>query len=108
MAIPTVTISGTIYLADGSAAANCRLSVRLSRPGVVSDGSQDHRVMGAVIVHADASGAVNLELIPNDQISPSGTHYVVDYLADDGTAWRELWDLPNTPNPTEIGDIPAP
>ena len=48
-----------------------------------------------------AGGTVNLNLVPNQGATPSGTYYKVVFKLDDGTTTTEYWAVPSS-SPTKI------
>src|SRR3990170_6154369 len=105
MAIPTTRITGKVILPDGTGAKGGTLDIKLSQDGAtVKDGTIDHVLNGRKKVSiAPADGSVDFYLVPNDAVSPAGTHWVVTFTLPDGTVWTERWQLATAPNPVEIG-----
>jgi hypothetical protein len=108
MAITTVNVIGTVYLPNGAPAANVRMRWRLTEAGVVDDAGASQRVGGVFEASADASGAVDFNVIPNDTITPAGTFYHVTFETDKGEKWTEELQPASAPSPVNIGAIPAP
>lgn len=113
MAIPTRTVQGKILAPDGSGQAGGTLEIKLSFEGQVTDDSSgdEHSIGGEVVaVIASGDGSVNFDLVPNDQIQPSGSRYRVRFRMPDGYWWDEYWNLPSG-SAIDIGAIvrdPAP
>ncbi len=105
MAVEKTTITGKVYMPNGSAAAGGSILIRLSQRGTVLDGAVVQVVNGQVRVPIAADGSVSFTLIPNESITPSGTFYVAEYSAPDGFKWKELWEITINPDPMEIGAI---
>ncbi len=108
MAIEITTITGKVILPDGTGAKGGTIDCRLSLFGAtVKDGTVDHIIGGvkrATISPAD--GSVSFALIPNDVITPAGTHWIAKVTLPDGTTYELRWQLATSPDPVEIGDIP--
>lgn len=109
MAIPKRTISGTIYRPDGTGIAGGSISIQLSHPGSVMDEAtlKDERVAGVAKVAIGADGAVEFDLVPNDEISPTGTFYRVTFRDGDGAEWSDAWEVPSGGAPLAIGAVPT-
>lgn len=109
MAIPTVTITGKIYLPDGQVATSGSVTCALSLSGSVDDAGVSHRVGGrrTFTIEADGDIETGAALVPNEAIAPGGTFYRVTFnvLAPVTTVWSEAWQIASAPNPIEIGDI---
>ncbi len=91
------TISGTVYRADGTAAAG---TVLISWPSFQS-AEGDVVAAGNLAVTIGAAGAFTTQLVPNIGATPAGTYYVVVMQLDDGTVRTEYWAVPAT-SPTTI------
>jgi hypothetical protein len=98
---PSVTtISGTVYRADGSAAAGTAL---ISWPSFQT-AEGDVVAAGHLSVKIGPLGAFSVQLVPNIGASPAGTFYVVVYQLDDGTVRKEYWAIPSA-SPTTIAAV---
>jgi hypothetical protein len=84
------TISGTVYRADGSAAAG---TILIAWPSFQS-AEGDVVAAGNLAVTLGPSGAFAAQLVPNAGAIPKGTYYVVVYQLDDGTVRTEYWSVP--------------
>ena len=91
------TISGTVYRADGTAAAG---TVLISWPSFQS-AEGDVVAAGNLAVTIGAAGAFTAQLVPNVGANSAGTYYVVVMQLDDGTVRTEYWAVPAT-SPTTI------
>jgi hypothetical protein len=94
------TISGTVYRADGSAAAG---TVLISWPSFQT-AEGDVVAAGNLSVLIGSLGAFSVQLVPNIGASPAGTFYVVVYQLDDGTVRKEYWAIPSA-SPTTIAAV---
>ena len=56
---------------------------------------------GTMSVIVGAGGTVNLNLVPNQGATPSGTYYKVVLKLDDGTTTTEYWTVPSS-SPAKI------
>jgi hypothetical protein len=94
------TINGTVYRADGSAAAG---TVLISWPSFQT-AEGDVVAAGNLSVTIGSLGAFIVQLVPNVGASPAGTFYVVVYQLDDGTVRKEYWAIPSA-SPTTIAAV---
>jgi len=94
------TINGTVYRADGSAAAGTAL---ISWPSFQT-AEGDVVAAGNLSVTIGSLGAFSVQLVPNIGASPAGTFYVVVYQLDDGTVRKEYWAIPSA-SPTTIAAV---
>src|SRR6202165_5970255 len=94
------TISGTMYRADGTAAAG---TVLISWPSFQT-AEGDVVAAGNLSVTIGPVGAFTAQLVPNVGASPQGTYYVVVLQLDDGTVRTEYWAVPAT-SPTTIAAV---
>lgn len=107
MAVETTRIVGSVILPGVQVASAARLTISLTQPGTAPDGALQRVVSTEpVVVRADASGAFDFALIPNDVITPAGTRWRVDVALLAGGCWTWYWDLASSPDPIDIGDIP--
>lgn len=114
MAIPLVQITGKVLTPDGEAPSAGSLSIRLSQPGSAVDAAtgKSERVISElrIALGADGSLPAGFDLVPNDAIVPSGTHYHVTYTLDTSVGRAkpvtEKWQLASSPNPIDIGAVP--
>src|SRR5580658_1273223 len=98
------TISGTVYRADGTAAAG---TVLISWPTFQS-AEGDAVAAGSLSVTIGPLGAFTAQLVPNVGASPAGTYYVVVFQLDDGTVRTEYWAVPATSPTTLAAVVTAP
>ncbi len=94
------TISGTVYRADGTAAAG---TVLISWPSFQT-AEGDAVAAGNLAVTIGPLGAFTAQLVPNVGATPAGTYYVAVLQLDDGTVRREYWTVPAT-SPTTIAAV---
>lgn len=88
--VSTTTISGTVYLANGSPASG---SLIVSWPAFTT--SQGQAIAsGSLSTAIGANGAVSLSLAPNQNAAPAGTYYTAIYHLSDGTVNQEYWVVP--------------
>lgn len=110
MAVPTVSITGNILSPSGEAPTSGRVTARLSAPGSALDGLATVRVGAEVSDDLAVGGAVSLALVPNDNIVPSGTFYLVTIILVLANGrrmqWAERWSVPYTPTPIDVGSVP--
>ena len=109
MPIPTTTITGTVYDPAGVAAVGGTVAARLSRPGSVSNGTTFDRVAGEVSDSLANSGLCTLALVPNDQVVPSGSTYLVTFRAQLANGrwanWAEEWQVQTSATPIALVDV---
>jgi hypothetical protein len=109
MAVPSVTITGSLVTPDGDTPSKGTIRCRLSQPGTALDGGSAVRVI-PFATGSVTDGVVSLSLVPNDAITPSGTFYQVSFTVtlDTGRtlAWTENWQLASSPSPIDIGAVP--
>jgi lysophospholipase L1-like esterase len=108
MAVPLTTITGKLLTPDGQPVTKGTVSARLSQPGSALDGAVSQRVAETATATVGADGSVSLSLVPNDAITPSGTHYVVTIdakIGARGRQWVEKWQITGTA-PLDIGEVP--
>jgi len=95
-----VTIVRNTLSDPGQAATvNRPITVRLAsagfRPG------DESQIVSVATVRSDAAGSYELDLVPNSQIDPAGTHYVIAH--PDGTLWPIV--VPDGSGPFWLRDI---
>lgn len=88
--VTTTTVSGTVYLANGSVAGGTML---VSWPAFSTAAGQAIAA-GSVSATIGADGNVSVNLAPNAGAYPAGTYYTVVYHLSDGTVSREYWTVP--------------
>lgn len=110
MAVPVVAIGGHVLGPSGVAPDSGQITVKLSHAGSALDGAESVRVASEVTVTLGAAGLVALSLVPNDVITPSGTHYLVTYILrlPSGRSWQhaERWQLTSDDLTLDIGAVP--
>ena len=94
------TIRGTLYRADGTAAAG---TVLISWPSFQT-AEGDAVAPGNLSVTIAPLGGFTAQLVPNVGASPAGTYYTVVLQLDDGTVRTEYWAVPAT-SPTTIAAL---
>ncbi len=117
MAIPTVTITGTLLSPEGVGVASGTIEAEISQPISILDGAVSQRVASSGYIVLAAGGALPaagapdaFKLAPNAAGTPSGTYYnvKVSVTTIDGARkrWTERWQLASTPSPIDIGAVP--
>lgn len=110
MAVPTTSITGNILSPSGEAPTSGRVTARLSAPGSALDGAATVRVGAEVSADLTTGGAISIALVPNDNIVPSGTYYLVTIILVLANGrrmqWAERWSVPYTPTPIDVGSVP--
>jgi hypothetical protein len=90
--LSTTAVQGTIYRADGTAAAGTLL---VSWPAFTT--AQNQAVAAGTLNTAiGPNGVVTLNLTPNAGAAPAGTYYTAVYHLSDGTVNTEYWVVPAT------------
>ena len=90
VAVATVTISDTVYHADGTVASGTLL---VSWPAFTTAAGQAV-AGGSTSAVIGAGGTFTVVLAPNVGATPAGTFYTAVYHLDDGTTSRETWQVP--------------
>ena len=93
----TTLVNDIVYRADGTPAGGTLL---ISWPAFTS-ADQKPVAAGTMSVIVGAGGTVNLNLVPNQGATPSGTYYKVVLKLDDGTTTTEYWTVPSS-SPAKI------
>jgi hypothetical protein len=110
MAIPTTSITGNILTPSGEAPRSGSITARLSAPGRAVDGAATVDVGAETSVPLGAGGSISLALVPNDNIVPSATHYLVTIILVLANGrrmrWAERWSVPYTPTAIDVGSVP--
>lgn len=86
----TTTVQGTVYRADGTAAAGTLL---VSWPAFTTPQNQAVAA-GSMSTTIGADGFVSLNLTPNANALPTGSYYTAVYHLNDGTVNQEYWVVP--------------
>ena len=89
-AIPTTSVSGTIYTATGAAASG---TVLINWPAF-STWAGASVPAGSTSVTIGGAGALSVQLVPNAGSTPMGSYYTVVYHLSDGSVTREYWVVP--------------
>lgn len=92
----TTTVQGTIYRADGSAAAG---TVLISWPAFTTPQNQAVAA-GNLSATIGANGFLSVNLTPNAGALPSGSYYTAVYHLSDGSVNQEYWVVPVAPAAT--------
>ena len=91
-AIPTTTVSGTIYSATGAAASG---TVLISWPAF-STWAGASVPAGSTSATIGTGGVLSVQLVPNAGSTPMGSYYTVVYHLSDGSVTREYWVVPTS------------
>lgn len=109
MAVPTISITGSIVSPDARIMTTGTIRADLSNSGSALDGVGSVTVSGRS-VGAVTGGLVSMVLVANDLITPSGTYYYVTFDCIDATGrkarWSEKWQLVSGSATLDIGSIP--
>lgn len=100
-AIPTTTVSGTIYTATGTPAGGTAL---ISWPAF-STWAGNSVPAGSTSVTIGTGGVLTVQLVPNASSTPMGSYYTVVYHLSDGTVSREYWVVPASAIPVSVSAI---
>lgn len=107
MATPLANITGKVLLPNGAAPLSGYITVELSAPGTFAD-SGNHKTGGKFRVQLASDGSVEFDIIPNDSITPSGTHYKARRELTDEHGFvhvaEETWTVTGT-GAQDIGDL---
>lgn len=79
MAVPTVHIGGHVRGPGGIPPIYGTITARLSQPATGLDGAEAVRIVAERVFKVGATGAVSMDLEPNDVLTPSGTHWLISY-----------------------------
>ena len=108
MAIPTTTIQGKVLMPDGTDTTGTILA-SLSAPGTVTDdATADVEIVAGRFRGSIVAGVVTgLALVPNDEISPAGSHYRFSFEIEAPAKHRYVRRLlvPSAPDPVDIGAL---
>jgi len=104
MAYAVINVTGKILNPDGLGVAGGRMEYGLDRVGTVDDGDT-HMLLGRTVIEIGPTGDIDIDVISNDDIVPSGSRYNVLIVARDGTTYKMAWEIPNTPASQDIGGI---
>lgn len=112
MAVPTIQITGSVVSPDGAVLTSGVIVAELSQPGSALDGAVSVRVLGKISATITAGTvAADLDLVPNDAITPAGTYYRVTIFGTtaDGQVYRsavpEKWQVASSPASVDIGAV---
>ena len=94
--VHTTMVAGTVYRADGSAAAGTLI---VSWPPFVT-AEGEAVAAGTTTVQIGTNGGISLALAPNEGATPAGSYYTAVYHLNDGTVNKEYWLVPQVPNAT--------
>ena len=96
----TTLVNDIVYRADGTPAGGTLL---ISWPAFIS-ADQKPVAAGTMSATIGTGGWVNLNLVPNQGATPTGTYYKIVLKLDDGTTTTEYWNVPSS-SPTTIAAI---
>src|SRR3972149_6850022 len=107
MAVSTVVVNGKVLGPTGSGYSG-KIVAELSARGYATDGGTKQWVGGKSKYAIASDGAVSFTILPNANLTPAGSHYVVTFTLDDPerSTWQEKWQVAATPDPVNIGEIP--
>jgi hypothetical protein len=88
--VPTTTVQGTIYSANGQPASGTAL---ISWPAFTTAASQAVAA-DQMTVSIAADGFLSVNLAPNQNATPAGLFYTVVYHLSDGSTSTEYWVVP--------------
>jgi len=97
----TITVSGTIYCADGVRTPSGKIIVTPTQAFTAADGTL---VRGSITVVVTA-GAYKAVLVPTVGASPSGVSYRVEYMLSPGIEGRPYWSIPASGGPYTISQV---
>jgi hypothetical protein len=86
----TTTVQDTVYLADGSTAAG---TVLVSWSGFTTAVGQVIAA-GTTSATLGAGGVLTIALVPNADVTPTGSYYTAVFHLSDGTTSRQYWVIP--------------
>ena len=99
-ALPGTRVQDVLYNADGTRTDG---TVSISWKGfTASDGST---LTTNTIDVRIVQGLLNVELVPNENATPTGTSYQVSYLLDNGSRFFETWVVPESPTPVTVSQV---
>lgn len=107
-AVETTTVTGTVYTPSAIAVSGGDVTCALTpNPGRASDGTSMQVVASRYKSTINSSGFVSITLVPNDQITPSGTVYLCRFSITGPVrdAWDETWSVATSPDPISIGAV---
>jgi len=94
--------SGTQPTRPSTACCSRASSPSQARTLITADGHTVHRWEQAYTI---ASGAISLDLEPNDTATPAGTSYLVRFTPANGVAWTERWIIPTSASPLKVHQV---
>ena len=110
MAVVTVAIAGHIFTPAGAAPTSGRVTAKLSHAGATLNGAELVRVAAEVTADIGTGGTLAISLVPNDAITPTGTHYVVTCIVTLSNGrrvqWAEKWQLTSADLTIDLGTVP--
>jgi hypothetical protein len=89
--VATTTVQDTVYRADGTYAQG---TILVSWPAFQT-ATGDTVAAGNLSLTIGTNGQVTMNLAPNIGATPAGTYYTAVYHLDDGTVYKEYWNIPN-------------
>ncbi len=89
-AVPTTTVQGTVYLANGAPGSG---TVLVSWPAFITAANQQVAA-GSTAVTIGADGFLSVNLAPNVGSIPAGQYYTAVFHLADGTVQTQYWIVP--------------
>ena len=99
--IATITVTDTVYRADGTPAAG---TVLVSWQAFTTSIGQSVPT-GTTSAAIGPNGVLSVQLVPNAGSTPMGTYYTAVYHLDDGTVSREFWVVPASQTAVAVSSI---
>lgn len=97
---PTTTVQDVVFRADGTPAGGVLL---ISWPAFTTASNQAVAA-GTTNVTLGANGALSVNLVPNENVTPASTVYSVTYQLNDGTNKTEFWVVPSS-SPATLSQV---
>lgn len=105
MAINNTRITGSVVLPSGTPPVGGRIKCRLSLIGTVADGAAHQVILGQQVFTIGSDGTVDFTLVPNSEITPAGSCYVLEFDVPGCETFIEKVTVPTSPDPCGIGDL---
>ena len=96
----TTSIQDTVYKSDGSLAKG---SVVITWPPFIS--ADGRSVFGGSKTVTINSGSLNVDLVPNEGATPSGTSYNAKYYQSGSVYSEEIWVVPSSGTPLTLSQV---
>ncbi len=99
-ALPGTRVQDVLYNADGTRVEG---TATIGWNGfTASDGS----TLATSSINARiVQGVINVDLVPNENATPTGTSYQVSYLLDNGSRFFETWVVPESVTPVTVSQV---